>query len=142
MPSAAVLAWARNALDNLDLVSGGSVDLPFQVPPESLETAFGYVLDWVRTAEAGDTFRWSAQVDPDVALNLLRYWHNLARAMLELAEEGEIPLVSPEAEVFAGHLLQTLLALLSAEGKLDPETAERMWINWPRVGRGRGLDGF
>ena len=143
LSSSAVAAWARNARDVLELVAAGEVPLPFRVPDEAVGPAMAYVAEWLAQAEAdgssrssgGGRFTWEGDVDADLALGLVRYWHNLGRAMLERAEAGDGDLPDPEAEVFADELLKTLLVVLSAEGRLDPFTAERMWDSWPRLPR-------
>lgn len=138
LPSVAVLTWTRNALSNLDVVSAAPESLPFAVSPDSIAPAVAFIEEWIAVAESAEDFEWEGEVDALLALNVVRYWHNIARAMLELARRGDIPLVDPVAEQFSEPLLRTLLEGLTHEQVLDPETAERMWDDWPRVGAGGG----
>jgi hypothetical protein len=106
---------------------------PFRVPAEPLAAAFAYVAEWREVAEGADEFEWESDVDATLALQLVRYWHNLSRAMLELAERGEVERLDPVAEQFAEPLLRALLDGLVDAGLLDVDVADRMWREWPRL---------
>ena len=135
VPSSSVTAWVDNALLGVSLAERGGRAFPFAAPSASLAPAIEFFAEWVNVARADPEgeFRWAGDVDGEVALHLLRYWHNIGRAMLELSSEGEVPKLDPGAEQFADALLRALLDGLVAERRMESAMAERMWRSWPRI---------
>lgn len=131
--SVAVRAWVRNALFGMSLAERGGDGFPFKAPPESLAPAAGYLEEWLSLAESGDVVEWSGDVDDVLALQLVRYWHNIARAMLDLTARGDVERLDPVAEEFSEPLLRSLLDGLVDATMLTHDVAERMWNEWPRL---------
>lgn len=130
--SVAVTAWIENALYGMSLAEQGDA-FPFKAPPESLAPAFAYLEEWLSSAKRADVFEWSGDVDAMLALQLVRYWHNIARAMLDLTSRGDVERLDPVAEEFSEPLLRALLDGLVDATMLSHDVAERMWNEWPRL---------
>jgi hypothetical protein len=131
--SVAVRAWVENALFGMSLAEAGGDGFPFKAPPESLAPAFAYLEQWLSLAGSGDVVEWSGDVDDLLALQLVRYWHNIARAMLDLTARGDVDRLDEVAEEFSEPLLRSLLDGLVDATMLTHDVAERMWNEWPRL---------
>lgn len=129
----AVQAWVQNALFGMSLAEQGGDGFPFKAPPESLAPALGYLEQWLALAESGEVVEWSGDVDDLLALQLVRYWHNIARAMLDLTARGDVERLDRVAEEFSEPLLRSLLDGLVDATMLTHDVAERMWNEWPRL---------
>jgi hypothetical protein len=133
VPSAHALAWIGMALPPLELVRDGQLDLPFHMDEEALNFAIATIRSWKDTAEASDQFTWRADIDPDAALQLMRYWHNLARALIEMFAGTLEP--NEDGESFADHVIRRTLDLVVECGRLTSDVADRMFEAWPRTNR-------
>jgi hypothetical protein len=139
LPSSGAVAFLDAADVILDEVAhaGGRVgDRVVALPPDVLESFRTYLGEWRKTADQGDVFRWSADIEVDVLEYLLHALHNLTAALVERAERRGYRIVPEEGRRFFNALIVALLDALSVEG---PEAAhafaEELRQFWP------GLEG-
>jgi hypothetical protein len=137
VPASGVRAWVDDAVAALSAIHEGRRDLKFQVPDEILGEMLSWLGQWQEAAES-DPMVWAADdVDPDNLLQLVQYWHNIARAQLDLVWQDLAPAVSPDGEAFADHVRDRVLTALVAEGRLDRAGADRILAGWPDARQAR-----
>jgi hypothetical protein len=89
--SEAARAWLTNARQLLQYAGENRTTLPFNLPPEIIDTFHWFLDEWQNAAEKSAEFRWSGDVDADDMRKLLTYWLNLANVANESAEFSTSP---------------------------------------------------
>jgi hypothetical protein len=142
LSSASAHAWvdyARGVIKELR-DSGGKVDGPQTVTmkPDVLDAFSTYLDQWDAAANAGETFRWAGDADPEVVEYLLHAWFNLAKSLLARNEERGTGFAPDESRPFYNAMVVALLDALEGEGQAPTIAfAEELREFWPGLDLGK-----
>jgi hypothetical protein len=136
LDSPGVLVWTALARKIVrDAENDGEV-FGLELPPDVITDFARYVEEWNDAAEQSPQFRWTADVDPDVAVYLVNAFYRLAERMAAAAVERGHRLFPDEARPFYWALVSALLNALEAEGPPRATFAESLREFWPGLADG------
>jgi hypothetical protein len=120
------ITWARELVAGLPARDG--------TVSEDLQAAFATYLDeWSAIAEAGATFRWETEAEPELVEYLVHGFYRLAGVITEEAERRGRRFSPPEGDAFYTALVNALLDALGEESAANAEFAGHLRAFWPGI---------
>jgi hypothetical protein len=122
------IAYARRVLDGGVL---GGAPMEDELGPELVDSFRQFLAEWERIARRGGEFRWSIDIETDVAEYLVHAFHRIVTRLDDAASARGSALMPPEAQPFYAALVSGLLDGFTTEGETAAEFAEHLREFWP-----------
>lgn len=140
VPSGSVVAWVTYARTVVDDLQDTAEDFPTPVPADTLAVFAGFLDEWEAEARRCDTFRWSADVEPEAVEYFVHAWFTIAQRLAASAERRGIVLAPEEGEAFYQALVTAVLDALAAEGHGPAQFSDHVRSFWPGLEDRRSPD--